>query len=84
MGMFMRLVAKDRLRSWVVIISVTPTFCYLTYLTYKRVILGEGPKPRPIAEELARVEAANRGVPAGIYTTAPAPPQQPAAEAGQG
>ncbi|KAI8920323.1 hypothetical protein DFJ77DRAFT_507711 [Powellomyces hirtus] len=47
MGLFMRTVAKDRFRSWTVILATTPAMIYLTYAMYKRVILGESPPPRP-------------------------------------
>ncbi|KAI8587643.1 hypothetical protein BDZ88DRAFT_453888 [Geranomyces variabilis] len=46
MGLFMRTVAKDKVRSWTVIIAVTPTVGYLTWVLYKRMFLGEKPIPR--------------------------------------
>ncbi|KAJ3315853.1 hypothetical protein HDV04_000060 [Boothiomyces sp. JEL0838] len=44
---FLNLVGKDKVRAHQTIIAVAPVTIYLTYMLYKRIILGEEPPKLP-------------------------------------
>ncbi|KAJ3025111.1 UNVERIFIED_CONTAM: hypothetical protein HDU68_007451 [Siphonaria sp. JEL0065] len=45
--MFLKLVAKDKLRSWTTITWAVPLIAFSSYGLYKRLYLGEERKPTP-------------------------------------